>query len=294
MLWVGSVMLLFLLLVTFVGPYMSIIDRELKPVPYHWGPNNKLILPPYKYSADNPLGSDKKGVDNLSRLIVGAKLTLMLTVSIALIRYFVGVPLGLFARKKRGLAHHILGVMNMVFSYIPPILAAALFISLPLLVHQPLRLFWIVVFLGIIEAGRVGYLVQQQTFSVSQEPFVEAGNALGLSPRRLSLKYYLPAIMPDLIVNFCLDLGKCLLLLGQLGVLGFFLTQRFSNEIGMVNISNDWGGMLASHTYDIFVSKFQNVLIPAFAMLYAILTFNVFGEGLRHHFNRRSSSSKTL
>lgn len=291
MLWIGSILCFLLLFVVIAGPYLPFVD--LTPVKHRWGDNQKLILPPYKYTPENPLGSDKKGVDNLSRLIVGARITLGLAGAIALVRYVVGVPLGLLARKRRGLAHFILALQNNIFSYIPPILAATLFISLPLVLHSPLRIEWIILFLAIVEVGRVGYFVQQHAYSTSKEPFVEAGNALGLSSRRLFRKYYMPALYPELIVNFCIDLGKSIILLGQLGVLEVFIFQRFIDNgmfKGYVNDGNDWGSLLAIHTPEIFVSKFQYVLLPAFAMFIAIVSLNILGEGLRRRYSTKFSS----
>ncbi|GGA26286.1 ABC transporter permease [Paenibacillus physcomitrellae] len=292
MLWVGCLMLAILLFVIFVGPYLPFID--VTPVPSRLSDSGKLTLPPYKYSAENPLGSDKFGVDNLSRIVVGAKETLLLAGSIALLRYVIGFPLGVMARNKKGGAHNLISILNHVFSFFPTLIAAAAFMSLPLLVQVHLRTFWIVLFLAFIEVGRVAVLVQQQTSRISQELYIEAGNALGLSPLRMAKNHYLPAMTPELIVNLCLDFGKSVLLIGQLGVLHIFIAQRYSSFAGMLNTSNDWGSMLAAHISEIFVSKFQYVLIPSTAILFAILTFNVLGEGLRHLFNRRPSSGRVI
>lgn len=68
----------------------------------HEGRKQKLTLPPYKPSSKNWLGSDKRGVDNLSKLVVTAKDTILLVLAITAVRYAIGVPLGLIARKKRG------------------------------------------------------------------------------------------------------------------------------------------------------------------------------------------------
>ncbi|WP_240463535.1 hypothetical protein [Paenibacillus apiarius] len=74
--------------------------------------------------------------------------------------------------------------------------------------------------MAIIETGRVAHLIQEQTYKIAHEPFVEAGVGLGLSSWRLSKSYYFPA------------------------------------------------------------------LLPALAVAFSILTFNILGEGLRRHFNR--------
>ena len=104
-LWIGSILLAFFVFVMLAGPYMPFIDKDLKKEPSRWvmkDGKQKLTLPPYKPSSKNWLGSDKRGVDNLSKLVVTAKDTILLVLAITAVRYAIGVPLGLIARKKRG------------------------------------------------------------------------------------------------------------------------------------------------------------------------------------------------
>ena len=83
---------------------MPFIDKDLNKEPSRWvmkDGKQKLTLPPYKPSPKNWLGSDKRGVDNLSKLVVTAKDTILLVLTITSVRYAIGVPLGLIARKKK-------------------------------------------------------------------------------------------------------------------------------------------------------------------------------------------------
>ncbi|MDO3408719.1 ABC transporter permease subunit [Saccharibacillus sp. CPCC 101409] len=287
---IGAGMFAVLLILVFAGPYLPFIDRHLTAVSHRWSADKHLILPPYDYSSQNLLGSNKQGVDNLSRVVVGARPTLGIVLCVSALRYAIGIPLGLMARARRGPVHTLLTGMNRLFAYMPPLLMIAMLAGLPLVVYSSSRLFWMILFMTLVEIGRVGYIVQRQTAAIAAESYVEAGNALGLKPWRLFRAYYLPALLPELAVNFCLDLGKVMMLLGQLGLLGIYLNVS-PEQLGTVGqfgrgyTGSDWGAMISDHLYDLFVSKFRYVLIPSFAILYVVLTFNVLGEGLRRKFN---------
>ncbi len=293
-LWIGILMLIGLLFIMFVAPYMSFVDRELIQEKHRFTgiPGKMLQLPPYEPSEKNPLGSDDKGVDNLSKLILGAKETVFAVLIIAVVRYIIAIPLGLLAYKQRGLANFIIKSLNQVFSNIPTIIAAALLLSLPAFLNTPNRFMWAVLFIAVLEVGRVAFLVQQQTYRIAMEPFVEAGTALGLSGTRMTRKYYFPAILPEIVVNFCIDIGKVMLLIGQLGVLSIFLSHAWEDTTGFgtyafVNTSTNWFALISEHRMDIYMEKFAFVFAPALGIMYVILTFNVIGEGLRQFYNHK-------
>lgn len=292
-LWIGLLLLLGLFFLMYGAQYLPFVDRELTPEKYRFTniEGKRLMLPPYPPSEINPLGSDEKGVDNLSKLIMGAKDSVYLVLIVALVRYVLAVPLGLLAYRQRGIAHRIINGLNHVFLNIPTIIAAALLLSLPSFMESSNRFWWGVFFIALIEVGRVAYIVQQQAFQVAQEPFLEAGTILGLSKFRLLRKYYFPALLPEIVVNFCVDVGKVMLLIGQLGVLSIFLNHQLMDVTGFgtyeyVNVGLDWFTLLSEHRMDIYMERFAFIFAPAIGIMYVILTFNVLGEGLRRHFHR--------
>ncbi|WP_028594917.1 ABC transporter permease subunit [Paenibacillus assamensis] len=294
-LWIGGTMLAFLLFVMFAGPHLPFVNKELTPEKHRWNADRtKLTMPPYKPSAINPLGSDKAGVDNLSKLIVGAKSTVLFVLAVTLVRYLIAVPLGLLARKQKGFTYSVVTSMNQVFSYLPALFFAALLLSNPLIQYGDYRLLKVITILAFIEVFRVAYVIQQQTHQISYEPYMEAGASLGLSNKRLAVGYYMPALLPELIINFCIDVGKVMLLVGQLGVLSIFLTHDWVEvEVytkKFINTSTDWMSLLGAHRKDIYHNKFGFVFFPALAIMYVILTFNILGEGFRRYFSRRSNA----
>lgn len=291
---IGLCMLAILLAFMFLAPFMPFIDMDLQPEKYRVDEERNITLAPFKPSAQNLIGTDKEGIDNLSKLVVGAKETVFLILAIAMLRYIIAIPLGLLAYKGRGPAHWIVTGWNQMFSSIPTIFSAALLVSMPFLLVNDLRMVWVIVILASIEVGRVAYLVQQHTNKIANEPFIESGIALGNNSFGLYRRYYLPSLFPELIVNFCLDVGKVMLLLGQLGVLGIFISQTWVQlNYGLATFLDDsynWGTLIAKHRRDIMFQNYSFIFYPALCIMFTILTFNLIGEGLRKHFNRKTNA----
>lgn len=293
-LWIGFIMLGFILFIAFIAPYLPLVDQELTQERHRWNAQDRLELPPYPPSGLNWLGSDKAGYDNLSKLVMGTKETLFIIFGATMIRYLIAVPIGLLAYKKSGPLHTIVSSWNQVFSFLPTIFSVILLINLPFFLFSSNRLMWSILILAIVEAGRVAYIVQQQTHAISLEPFVESGTMQGLSRWAMIRSYYFPSLVPELITNFCIDLGKVTLLIGQLGVMSIFLNHNWVTTgpsiNSFVNTSLNWVSLLAQHRGDIYSSKFFFIFFPAGMILFTILTFNVLGEGFRKYYNRKIGS----
>lgn len=289
-LWIGTGMLLLLLFIMYVGPHLPMIDQELNRETSRWAdkPGGKLLLPAFAPSEQNWLGTDKKGVDNLSKVVLAAQGTLYLILMVTVLRYVIGVPLGLLARRKNGFFYQLIMLLNQVFSYLPSIFSVILLLALPSLLFSPNRFFWALFVLAVVEAGRVAITVQAKAERISKETYMEAGEALGLSMKRKLRAYYIPAMLPELIVNFCADIGKVTVLLGQLAVMDIFINQEWK-EVGVhtmqfVNTSFNWTTLISDHRLEIFRSKFDFVFYPALGLMLIVLTFNLLGEGLRRKY----------
>lgn len=292
-------MLVILLLFMYLGPYLPFVDRELTEVRHRFTniEGKRLMLPPYPPIPENPLGSDSRGVDNLSKMVMGAKESVYIVLGAVALRYIIAIPLGLMAYRQRGLSNLLVNTWNNVFSFIPTIIAAGLILATPLFTEAPNRMFWGVVVIAMLEVGRSAYIIQQQAYSVSQMPFVEAGTALGLSRGRMMRSYYTPALIPEIIVNMCQDIARVMLIVGQLGVLQVFLGEivlepdsKYIGRMNPVNAGSNWFALLADHRQDIYFERFAFIFFPVLAIMFVIITFNVLGEGLRQHFNRKMGS----
>ncbi|WP_096154967.1 ABC transporter permease [Bacillus sp. FJAT-45066] len=288
-LWIGSFLFILLLIVTFIGPYLPMIDKELTA--------NRVVITeegfdtaPHKPSLERPFGSDRDGRDMLSIVVMGAKETLVLIFTITVVRYLIATVLALLAANRRGPANIILQGWNNIFAALPVIFSAIILLNMPILVFNDQRTLWAVLIIALIEVGRVGTVLQHHFHSISKTPYVEAGITVGISPITLFTSYYIPNALPEMAVQFFLDLGRTTLLIGQLGIFSIFLSQEFlqltwgAGEI--VNTSGNWATLLGQARGDIIRKIFWIPFFPALAIAFTVLTFNVLGEGLRKHFHR--------
>lgn len=288
---IGLIMTTILVVFMFFGPLLPFVDSSLEGERVKFPEPGKIVTAPFPPSDDYLLGSDREGRDILSLIVMGTKDTLIIIFSITLLRYILAVPLALMASKNTGPISWVLRWWNQVFSSLPVIFAAIILLNLPFLVLSENRFLWCVVILAVIEVGRVGYILQQQAYTISKAPFVEAGITMGVSPFGIYSKYYLPNLLPEIIVNFFIDLGRVTLLVGQLAIFSIFITQEFvqlnygSGEL--INTNINWTTLLGNPRTDVLKAVWIP-LFPALAITFTILTFNILGEGLRQHFNRKT------
>jgi peptide/nickel transport system permease protein len=290
---VGIVLFSILLLVAIIGPHFSYIKHGIE--------EKRMVMEdggfqraPFAPSSKHLLGTDHDGRDLLSILIAGAKDTIMLIFTITIIRYLLSLLLVLLSFIWKKPFTWLINGWNQLSSGLPIIFAAILFITLPIFTFSPHRMVWVMIILALIEVGRVSYIMQQRILSISRSPFVEAGITIGNGPIRFFNNYYIPSLLPEIIVNFCIDMGRVALLLGQLGIFSIFVTQLFvqtSYGYGELrNTSLSWPTLLGEARGDL-LKAFWIPFFTASGITYLILTFNILGEGLRRHFERGEKSN---
>ncbi len=288
-LWTGGFFLLLLFLLATFGSYFSYVKEGMEGKRLIFLESGGIERAPFPPSADFPLGSDHEGRNMVSLLVMGAKDTLILIFLITSIRYIAGIVLGAIASFGGRMISSVLNVWDQIFSSMPVIFFAILAFNLPLLIYAENR-FWIVIFsIALVEVGRVGVTIRDQLIHVKSKPYIEAARTTGLTNFGLATNHFLPILLPTMLVNFCFDIGRVALIIGQLGIFSIFITMEFVEvQAGLYQISNtsfNWPTILGDARKDIYTA----VWIPAaaaFAIMYVILTFNILGEGLRRHFSR--------
>lgn len=229
--------------------------------------------------------------DSFDLPIIGTKETLMLVVSITIVRSLIGLLLGVLASiNPYGRVHRLLLTWNRFFYGIPAMFAILLILSLPIIALSPNRNIWFVLVIAMVEVGRVGDIYFKEITALTRLPYVESGVMIGNGPIGLLIRYYLPHILPSIIVNFVIELGKAMLLLGQLGFIKIFADQVIKQDDGrrffIENNSNSWPAVLAD-SRRFLRNDFYLVFWPSAFIAYTVLTFNLLGEGLRRKFERR-------
>ncbi len=234
------------------------------------------LLPP---SLDHPFGTDELGRDLLARVLYGARISLIVAVSVVALSLLLGLVAGGLAGFYGGVSDVVLNVYVMnAFLALPGILLAIAFVAFlgPGLGN---------LILALSISGWVGYarLARAQVMAVKEREFVEAARALGASDLRIMLRHILPNMIQPLIVQTAIGMAGAVLAEATLSFLG----------LGIPAPAASWGSMLNEARSHLFDAPFM-VVFPALAVMLAVLSFNFIGDALRDYLDPRTRLSAGL
>ncbi|WNF21075.1 ABC transporter permease [Mesobacillus jeotgali] len=298
--WLGSLMFGFLLFFAVFSSDLSFIDPSPADSRMRFYEDGSMARAPFPPSLENPLGTDSDGRDLLSLLIIGTRDTLRYIFMITILRYLIAIPLAYLSAPKRGLAYIISNGWNSLFGSVPAVFSAIMIILLSKPVWESqtgsdLPMYWSILLLALMEVGRVSVLLSHEIHDLSEKEYVKAGIVIGNGPFKLFKNYYLPNLSQSLVINFCNDLSRVTLLIGQLALFGYFIASKsMVLEGGIIEISSatyDWQALLEKARSDLIKAPWIPIF-PALAITFTILAFNLLGEGLRQKFDIVSGSSE--
>jgi peptide/nickel transport system permease protein len=234
------------------------------------------LLPP---NINHPFGTDELGRDVFSRVLYGARISLMVAVSVVTLSLIIGLVAGGLAGFYGGAADIVLNVYVMnAFLALPGILLAIAFVAFlgPGLGN---------LILALSISGWVGYgrLARAQVMAVKEREFVEAARALGASDLRVLVRHILPNIVQPLIVQTAIGMAGAVLAEATLSFLG----------LGIPAPAASWGSMLNEARSHLFDAPFM-VVFPSLAVMLAVLSFNFIGDALRDYLDPRLRLSAGL
>lgn len=251
---VGLAMLAAMLVLTIFAPLVA---------PYDPSATSPDSLAPA--SATHWLGTDSIGRDVLSRLIVGGRTTLLITVSAVLIALVAGLILGLAAGYLGGRTDEIImRLLDVVFAFPVLLLAIAVVAALGPTVPN------LILTIAIVYTPAMARVVRAPVLSVKQWDHVEAARSVGMSEMRLVLRHILPIVVSPILVATSLTLSQTIFTVTALSFLG----------LGPPPPDPNWGGMLSEARQFMELAPLT-VVGPALAIVFATLTFIIIANGLR-------------
>ena len=230
---------------------------------------NKLKPP----SAAHWFGTDEVGNDILTRVIIGARLSLLVGIGITLAAAAIGVPLGILAGTAGGpVRETIMRVTDLFLSVPGLVLAIALVAALgPGIVNAMIAL---------VLVWWPGYvrLAESKALSIREEPFIEAARVAGAPSLRILWRHVLPNSLSPIIVKMSMDIGQAILAVASLGFIG----------LGAKPPTPEWGAMI-SIARGYLPDWWWYAICPGAFIYASVLGFNLLGDGLRDILDPRSN-----
>lgn len=229
-------------------------------------------------SAKHWLGTDKYGMDMLTRLMYGGRVSLMIGFIVIIIETVLGVILGGIAGYFGGWVDNLIMRLVDIFYCIPSmpiilILGAAMDQQR---VEPGKRLIYLMLILGILGWAGIARLVRGQILSLREQEFMTATEACGISVKSRIFKHLIPNVIPQLIVNCTMGLGSVIITEATLSFLGLGVKFPFAS----------WGNIINDVNNTHVLTTYWFIWIPAgLLLLLTVLAFNLVGDGLRDAFD---------
>lgn len=216
-------------------------------------------------SWEYPLGRDELGRCILSRIIYGARISLLIGIIVIVIGVTAGVPLGMISAYYGGkIDFSIQRVVDTMFAFPGILLALMLIAMLGVGLHN------VMIAVGIATIPIYARLARSSVLAIKAQPFVEAARAIGCRDRRIILSHLLPNSLAPIIVQSTLHMATAILWAAGLGFLG----------LGVSPPTPEWGAMLNGGRPFIRVAPHVATL-PGLAIFIVVISFNLLGDGLR-------------
>ncbi len=317
---VGLVIIVFLFLFSFVGPFFSpygetevdyetdrmnaVLTEMTYSVPmfdelgnpvldengeqkfetyvvYQMDKTKKLVDDHAPPSLEHWLGTDADGMDVLTRIMYGGRISLTISFIVVILEVILGIILG-------GLAGYFAGWVDTLIMRIVDIFNCLPTLPLMLIIGAILdaigvkaneRIYWMMAFLTFFGWTGIARVVRGQILSLREQEFMVSATARGLTTKRKIFRHLIPNVMPQLIVSMTLGLGSVILSEATLSYLNLGVPKPYAA----------WGGMIGDIKDPIILQNYPNLWVPAGScIVLAVLGFNFIGDGLRDAFDPKS------
>ncbi|HUN11373.1 MAG TPA: ABC transporter permease [Rhabdaerophilum sp.] len=229
---------------------------------------SRRLIPPFwsaKANAAHWLGTDNLGRDYLSRLIYGARISLLIGFAVMVISGLIGTVLGLLAGYFGGKADLFITFLITTRLAIPVVLVALAVVAM---VGGSLTV--VILVLGFLKWDRIAVVMRAATQQVRSLDYVAAAQAAGASVPRIILREVLPNVFPQLVVVATVEAASAILLEAALSFLG----------LGVQPPLPSWGLMIAEAKTLMFFA-FWMIAVPGTLLAILVFAINLVGDGLR-------------
>lgn len=229
-------------------------------------------------SLEHPLGTDSNGMDMLTRLMYGGRVSLIIGFIVVTLETVLGVVMGGISGYFGGWVDNLIMRIVDIFYCIPStpviiILGAAMD---GMQVDPQIRMLYLMLLLGFLGWPGVARLVRGQILSLREQEFMTATEACGISVSHRIFKHLVPNVIPQLIVMCTMGLGSVIITEATLSFLGLGVKFPFAS----------WGNIISDVNNSFVMTNYWFVWIPAgVCLLITVLGFNFVGDGLRDAFD---------
>jgi peptide/nickel transport system permease protein len=254
----GLVIILVIVFAAIFGPWIIPYPEDVRA---QVNIGNRLQPP----SSGHWFGTDEMGRDIFSRVVYGARTSLIIGMVVTGIAMLIGIPLGAIGGYKGGRIDAAINVITNIFMSIP-----ALLLALSISVALGRGIFNAMLAVGIAWWPFYARLVRGVVLSLKEQTFVEAARSINARDARIILRHILPNCLDVIIVQVTMQFGYAILMAAALGFLG----------VGAQPPMAEWGLMIS--TGRLFIPKWWWVpTFPGIAIYLSVFGFSILGDGLR-------------
>jgi peptide/nickel transport system permease protein len=252
---VGSIIILLFLFIAVIGPFLCTYD------PLKIDLKSRYQNPSIKHL----LGTDSLGRDTLTRLVYGARISLLISVTSTFVGSFIGMVLGVLAGYYGGIIDSFISRFIDILMAFPGLLLAIAVVAIlgPGLINTMAAV-------AVFSIPSIARLVRSIVLTIRESEYIQACRVPGASGFRIMTTHIIPNTMGQIIVNVTLSLGTSILSASSLSFLG----------LGVQPPNPEWGAML-SQAREAIRSYPMLAIIPGICITLVVLSFSLVGDGLR-------------
>lgn len=249
--YLGWTLVCAIVLIAIFAPWLAPFDPNMS--------SSKVLAPP---SAANWIGTDHLGRDAFSRLLWGARVSLVIGLAATVVGMGIGIPVGMFAGYVRGKIDLAIVQVIDIFISLPAIIMALIItavigVSLPNLI----------IVLGLLKWPIIARIVRGQVLVLREQAFVEAAQAVGCTTTRILSRHIAPNIVRVVAAQFAIVTSTSIFTAASLSFLG----------LGLPPPAADWGGMVQSGFDFMFLNPWLS-LAPGAAVTLTVMSFYMIGQ----------------